>query len=133
MNRKLTMALGAAALTAILAQPARAGHPALTIGIGIAPPAMVAVVPAEVPRPPVAEVYNYHYYPRQQVYYDPARGQYFWLAQGRWYWGPRLPGYIVLGPRYLPVQLRDPWPHHHHPQMYRQHPPHDDYRGPWRP
>jgi hypothetical protein len=130
MNHRLTLALGAAALAAILAQPASAGHVGLNIGIGIQPPwPAVVVAPPPPPPPPVA--YTYHYYPRQQVYFDPARGLYFWYERGSWLWGPSLPGYIVLGPRYLPLHLHGPWPYQHHHQVYRRHPPHVAHPGPW--
>lgn len=128
MNQKLTLALGAAALSAILAQPAQAGHPEIYIGLGIQPPAVAVAVP---PPPPVV-AYTYRYYPRQQVYFDPARGLYFWYERGSWLWGPSLPSYIVLGPRYQPLTLAGPWPYHYHQEIYRRYPPHWASRGPWR-
>ncbi|MBI4799942.1 MAG: hypothetical protein HY794_14695 [Desulfarculus sp.] len=118
MNKKLTLALGAAALAAVLAQPAQAGHPGLSISVGLCPPPPAVVVAPT----PAAPVYTYHYYPGQQVYHDPLRGQYFWPSGGRWLWGPSPPPHLVLGPRHLTVRLPGPWPHHHH--QHRWQPPH---------
>ncbi len=138
MNHKLTLALGAAALAAVLASPALAGHLNLSIGllapvpgIVVAPPPPPPVCVAPAPPPPVA-VYSYHYYPREQVYYDPGRGLYFWYERGSWLWGPSLPSYIALGPRYLPLRLSDPWPYQHHREIHRRYPPHYANHGRWR-
>lgn len=127
MNPRLTLALGAAALAAVLASPAQAGHVDFNIGIGLAvPPVVVTALPVVVA--PV--VYAYQYYPSQQVYYDPGRGLYFWYERGSWLWGPTLPSYIALGPRHLALRLAGPWPYHYHQDVYRRYPPHWA-RGHW--
>jgi hypothetical protein len=83
---------------------------------------VVVHIGAEVaPNPPV---YNYVYYPDDEVYFVPDTRVYWWRDHGEWRSGPRIPDGIRLGASVnLRVDGRDPW--RHHDVIIKQYPHHD--------
>ena len=132
MDKHLTIALGVAALTAVLGGPAQADslHLGINIGTPVPPPVVVVEPPPPRPGPPPwapahgrRALHYYRYYPSAQVYFDVERGMYFWFDLGAWQWGPAPPRHLRLGPRYVVLPMEHARPYLYHHQVQRTYPP----------
>lgn len=59
----------------------------------------------------VKKVYQYVYYPEQEVYYYPVQKRYYWREPAGWRFGVSLPGNIHLGASSHPVELETSRPY----------------------
>jgi hypothetical protein len=62
--------------------------------------------------------HKYHYYPREEVYFDPGRGMYFFLDGRNWRMSASLPGSLQINlSRYVTIEME-----HERPYVeYEQH------------
>jgi hypothetical protein len=76
---------------------------------------------------PNPTVYNYVYYPDDEVYFVPETRVYWWQDHGEWHSGAHVPDGIRLGASVnLRVDGRDPW--RHHDVIVKQYPHHHEDR-----
>src|ERR1700722_1147923 len=81
----------------------------------------------EVAPAPNPTVYNYVYYPDDEVYFVPETRVYWWQDHGEWHSGAHVPEGIRLGASVnLRVDGRDPW--RHHDVIIKQYPHHHEDR-----
>jgi hypothetical protein len=56
------------------------------------------------------EIYQYHYYPASEVYFDPERRFYFYETDGKWNKSPELPAHLRRPGDFIVVEMTTPNP-----------------------
>ena len=66
-------------------------------------------------------VYQYYYYPAQQVYYSPVKRVYYYQDRGAWIYNAAPPAAIQLGNK-VRIELGSPVPYVQHSYVIQQYP-----------